>query len=398
MPDDASAVISGNERVVRARLADARFFYEQDRKRTLESRVPELAKVVYHNQLGTQGERSARVRAIAQAIAERLGGAELVQQATQAARLAKADLPTGMVGEFPELQGIMGRYYALNDGLPEAVANAIANHYRPRFSGDALPRGPVGTVVALADKLETLVGLFGVGSLPSGDKDPFALRRHALGVIRILIEKALPLALAADLLVPAASAFEDWLAVQADAGQARQRFGANMQELQDYVADRLSGHLRELGYSAHEVGAVMALQPQRLDHVVQQLDAVRVFAGLPEAPALAAANKRITNRLRNSEVDDRGEPAVDAALLQEAAEQALHAALQTTVPQANRQFDAGDYTASLQTLAALRAPVDAFFDHVMVNADDAALRRNRLALLRQLHQAMNRVADLSQLA
>lgn len=397
-PADASAVVAGNERVVRARLADARFFYEQDRKRPLEARVPELAKVVYHNQLGTQGERSARVRAIAGAIAARLGDAGLVQQAEQAARLAKADLPTGMVGEFPELQGIMGRYYALHDGLMEPVADAIEDHYKPRFSGDTLPRGPVGRVVALADKLETLIGLFGIGSLPTGDKDPFALRRHALGVIRILMEKALPLSLTDDLLIPAAGAFEGWLAAQADAGAAQQRFGEHMKELQGYLADRLAGHLRELGYSAQEVGAVMALQPQRLDHLVQQLDAVRAFAGLPEAPALAAANKRVTNILKKSEADGDGAAAVDAALLQEPAEQALYQALQTTVPQADAQFEAGDYTASLQTLAALRTPVDAFFDGVMVNAEDAALRRNRLALLQQLHQAMNRVADLAQLA
>lgn len=397
-PADASAVVAGNERVVRARLADARFFFDQDRKRTLASRLPDLAQVVYHNQLGTQGERSERVCVIARVLAARLGDADLVQHAEQAARLAKADLPTGMVGEFPELQGIMGRYYALHDGLPAPVADAIADHYQPRFSGDALPRGPVGTVVALADKLETLVGLFGIGSLPTGDKDPFALRRHALGVIRILLEKALPLSLTDDLLIPAASAFEGWLAAQPNAGQAQQRFGAHMQELQGYIADRLSGHLRELGYTTHEVGAVMVRQPQRLDRIVHQLDAVRAFAGLPEAPALAAANKRIANILKKSGGDGEGPSTVDQALLQEPAEQALHAALQDTVPQASRQFDAGDYTASLQTLAALRGPVDAFFDGVMVNAEDAALRHNRLALLQQLHRAMNRVADLSQLA
>ena len=400
-PQDESAIIEGNERVVRARLADARFFYDQDRKQTLQSRVPALTSVVYHNRLGTQGERSERVAAIARALAAALDeDGDLVRQAEQAARLAKADLLTGMVGEFPELQGTMGRYYALHDGLPEPVANAIADHYRPRFSGDALPRGPVGTVVALADKLETLVGLFGIGSLPTGDKDPFALRRHALGVVRILMEKSLPLALTDDLLIAAASAFEDWLAAQPDVTDAAECFAVHMQLLQEFIAERLAGHLRELGYTAREVAAVMALDPQRLDQVVPRLDAVRAFARLPEAPALAAANKRVANMLKKTEPntvpDDAG--VVDPELLQEPAEQALHEALERLGPQAQDQFDEGNYTESLQTLAALRDPVDAFFDHVMVNAKDQDLRRNRHALLQQLHAAMNQVADLAELA
>ena len=380
-PADASAVIGGNERVVRPRLADAKFFFDQDRKKTLASRVAGLDKVVYHNKLGSQGERVARVRAIAQAIGQQLGGAALAAQADQAAQLAKTDLVTDMVGEFPELQGIMGRYYALNDGLAPEVADAIEDHYKPRFAGDELPRSPVGLAVALADKLETLVGMFGIGNLPTGDKDPFALRRHALGVVRMLADKALPLNL--DSLVR-------------DAGLA---FGDKIQDasaaLLDFIYERLAGSLREQGYSAQEVDAVLALRPQQLGEVSRRLAAVRAFAALPEAPALAAANKRIANILKKApEVDAH----VSALLLKEPAEIALHSAMGRVLPEAHKQFEAGDYTASLKTLAALRAPVDAFFDGVMVNAEEMDLRLNRQGLLKSLHVAMNRVADLSKLA
>ena len=380
-PDDASAVIGGNERVVRPRLADAKFFFDQDRKKTLQSRVEGLSRVVYHNKLGTQGDRVERVRAIARSIGQQLGGDILAKQADTAAQLAKTDLLTDMVGEFPELQGIMGGYYARHDGLTEDIAFAIEDHYRPRFAGDELPRNPVGLVVALADKLETLVGMFGIGNLPTGDKDPFALRRHALGVIRMLAERDLPLDLPA-LIRAAVPAFGSLITDPTDA-------------LADFVFDRLAGSLREQGYSAQEVDAVLALRPSRLGDVTRRLQAVRAFAALPEAAALAAANKRIGNILKKS---DGVGTAVDAALLAEPAEQALAAAIGATVPDADGRFEQGDYTASLQTLAALRAPVDAFFDGVMVNADDPALKANRLALLQQLHTAMNRVADLSRLA
>jgi glycyl-tRNA synthetase beta chain len=381
-PDDASAVIAGNERVVRPRLADAKFFFDQDRKKTLASRVPGLAKVVYHGKLGTQGERVDRVRRIAREIGERLGGLNLADQAEEAATLAKADLLTDMVGEFPELQGVMGGYYARHDGLRDAIAQAIEDHYKPRFAGDELPRGEVGIVVALADKMETLAGLFGIGQMPSGDKDPFALRRHALGVIRMLVERGLPLA------VPqiVASAFH---AFPAGHGQAQA-------EVAHFLFDRLVGYLRELGYSAQEVEAVIALRPPRWDDIPKRLAAVRAFAGLPEAAALAAANKRIGNILKKSEAVAQAD--AQAALLVEAAERDLFAAVQAAQPQADALFEAGDYTASLRHLAALKAPVDAFFDHVMVNADDPKLRANRLALLGQLHAAMNRVADLAKLA
>eukprot|EP01030_Chromulinospumella_sphaerica_P000459 gene459-454_t len=383
-PEDTSFVTGGNERVVRPRLADAKFFFDQDRKKTLASRVEGLGKVVYHNKLGTQGERVERVRAIAKAIAQQLGDAALVADADQAALLAKTDLVTDMVGEFPELQGIMGGYYALNDGLGETVANAIEDHYKPRFAGDALPRNTAGVVVALADKLETLVGMFGIGNLPTGDRDPFALRRHALGVIRMLVEKDLPLDLNA-LLAGAVPAFGDKIT---DASA----------QLADFIYDRLAGSLREQGYSAQEVDAVLALRPQRLALVEKQLAAVRAFAALPESPALAAANKRVGNILKKAEVEGPVDAHVNPQLLQEKAEQDLFAALQRFVPEANAQFEAGDYTASLQTLAVLRAPVDAFFDDVMVNAEQLDLRLNRQGLLKTLHEAMNRVADLSRLA
>lgn len=381
-PKDASAVVGGNERVVRPRLADAKFFFDQDRKKTLASRVEQLDKVVYHNKLGTQGERIARVRAIAKSIAQQLGNSELGRLADQAAMLAKTDLVTDMVGEFPELQGIMGRYYAQNDGLDVAVADAIEDHYKPRFAGDELPRGDVGVIVALADKLETLVGMFGIGNLPTGDRDPFALRRHALGVIRMLVEKDLELDLET-LLVSTLPAFGD-------------KIQDATPQLVEFIYDRLANMFREQGYSAQEVEAVLALQPQRLSDVQKRLEAVRAFAALPEAPALAAANKRVGNILKKAESVVQSQ--VNEALLAEQAEKDLYSALQVMAPKAQQQFATGDYTASLQTLAALRAPVDAFFEHVMVNAEDPALRANRLGLLATLHEAMNRVADLARLA
>ncbi len=380
-PADPSAVIGGNERVVRPRLADAKFFYDQDRKKTLASRVEALDRVVYHNKLGSQGARGQKVRMIAAAIAAMLGGKELEAQVTQAASLAKTDLLTDMVGEFPELQGVMGRYYALNDGLPGEVADAIEDHYKPRFAGDELPRNEVGLCVALADKLETLVGLFGIGQIPTGDKDPFALRRHALGVIRILMERNLPLHLDTLLVVAAGvRGFPEEVATQVGA----------------FMFERLSGLLREQGYTAQEVDAVVSQRPQRLGDIPQRLAAVRAFAALPEAPALAAANKRVGNILKK--VEGVVEPVSNPYLLQEAAEIALNAALAEVEPVADAAFDAGDYAASLQALAALKGPVDDFFDGVMVNVEDANLRNNRLGLLARLHRAMNRVADLSRLA
>ncbi len=377
-PADPSAVIGGNERVVRPRLADAKFFFDQDRRKSLMDRIPGLAKVVYHNKLGTQGERVERVAALARAIGHKLGGEALANQADRAAVLSKADLLTDMVGEFPELQGIMGRYYALHDGEPVEIADAIEDHYRPRFAGDELPRGTAGLCVALADKLQTLADMFGIGQLPTGDKDPFALRRHALGVIRMLIERDLPLDLA-------------WLF-----GAAKLVDGRVIGQLADFVYERLAGGLREQGYSAHEVDAVLGLAPQRLGDIPKRLAAVRTFAALPEAASLAAANKRVGNILKK--VSGGVTAKVDPARLKEPAEVALNAALAKVGPKAAAAFEQGDYTASLQSLAALKDPVDDFFDHVMVNVEDEALRTNRLGLLAILHAAMNRVADLSRLS
>jgi glycyl-tRNA synthetase beta chain len=403
-PADASAVILGNERVVRPRLADARFFFDQDRKRSLESRLPGLDKVVYHNLLGSQGERVARVRTIAGAIAQAAfpippdGQVSLTADlADRAARLAKADLLTDMVGEFPELQGVMGGYYARHDGEAVAVAEAIEDHYKPRFAGDSLPRNEVGVAVALADKLETLVGLFGAGQVPTGDKDPFALRRHALGVIRMLTERANGLAL--DAAIDLALTMPDWPTGWAAAPAATDSAGTVRlrQQLLAFFADRLTVTLRDQGYSAAEVDAVVSGdQFHSLALVPQRLAAVRAFAALPEAASLAAANKRVANILKKAEA--AAPRTLIAELLVEPAERQLNVALTEVSSRADRLFDDGDYTASLRELASLKAPVDAFFDQVMVNADDPALRANRLALLASLSRAMNRVADLSRLA
>lgn len=384
-PADPSRVIEGNERVVRPRLADAKFFFDQDRKKTLASRVEGLAKVVYHGKLGTQGERVERVRAIARAIGERLGGAALAAEADTAARLAKADLLTDMVGEFPELQGIMGGYYARADGLGETVADAIEDHYKPRFAGDQLPRNDVGIAVALADKLETLVGLFGIGQLPTGDKDPFALRRHALGVVRMLVERQL--ALDIDALID--TAVKTFGPLVADPART-------VGLVVDFMFDRLAVSLRDQGYAAQEIDAVLSRRSSRVHEVPRALAAVRAFAALPEAASLAAANKRVGNILNKSDAPPAA--AADPARFVEPQERALFDALQAASVPSAAAFERGDYAASLQALAVLKAPVDAFFDGVMVNADDPALKANRLALLASLHTAMNRVADLSKLA
>jgi len=381
---DPSAIIGGNERVVRPRLSDAKFFFEQDKKKSLESRLPLLANVVYHNKLGTQAERTQRVTRLAGAIARRLGYDVLL--AERGAQLAKADLLTDMVGEFPELQGIMGTYYARNDGEHEDVALAASEHYQPRFSGDALPTTNTGLTVALADKLETLVGIWSIGLQPTGEKDPFALRRHALGVMRMLVEKRLPLALS-DLLKDAAGVF-DYMST----------FKDPTLDVTVFMLDRLRGLLRDRGFAPNEVEAVLAQNPDRVDDVVQRLEAVQAFAALPESASLAAANKRISNILKKNEEALAQAGSVDPALLQDAAEKALYASVQRVQPDVDAAFERGDFTGTLKTLAQLRDDVDAFFNDVMVMADDVALRNNRLALLSILHRMMNRVADISKLA
>ncbi|NNM65574.1 MAG: glycine--tRNA ligase subunit beta [Burkholderiales bacterium] len=404
-PADAGAVTSGNERVVRPRLADAQFFFNQDRKRTLASRVPGLDKVVYHARLGSQGERMRRVQALARAIAAQMPPTYPVDLAERAALLAKTDLLTDMVGEFPELQGIMGRYYAAHDAEDPLVAEAIEDHYKPRFSGDELPRSDVGFALALADKTETLVGLFGIGERPTGDKDPFALRRHALGIIRMLMERGHGIEVSR--FIDAAVPVFGQVAGFADPGA----------DVQSFIFDRLANMLREprdaikefvfsdsrrnlpavTGWGAQEIDAVLALRPDILATVPQRLQAVREFMTLPEAPALTAANKRVVNILKKSEQPaDRA--ALRGELLHEPAEIALAEALQTVSGKAQTESAHGNYTQSLKCLAALKAPVDAFFDNVMVNADDPVLRANRLALLARLQAAMNQVADLSRLA
>jgi glycyl-tRNA synthetase beta chain len=384
-PADPFKVVDGNERVVRPRLADAKFFFDQDRKKTLASRLGGLEKVVYHNKLGSQAERSKRVSNLAKAIAAKIGDANLAAKAEQAAQLSKADLLTDMVGEFPELQGIMGRYYAQHEKLNNDIAFAIEDHYKPRFAGDDLPRNTVGIAVALADKLETLVGLFSIGEKPTGDKDPFALRRQALGILRMLMEGKLAIS-CSELIETALAQFN------VDSANKAEHINA----ITEFCFDRLSVNLREQGASAQEVEAVLALNPSLLSEVPQRLEAVRAFSSLDEAPALAAANKRVGNILKKIEGDV--EAKINDTLLQEPAEKELAAALAKIKPEADALFEKGDYTNSLKALAALKAPVDNFFDHVMVNAEDPALKANRQGLLAKLHQAMNRVADLSKLA
>ena len=379
--DGGDAISAGNARVVRARLADAKFFYDQDKLQTLESRIPLLKNVVYHNKLGTQAERVERVKAIAAKVADLIGANR--DQAVRAAQLAKVDLLTLMVGEFPELQGIMGEYYALHDGEDEEVALAIREHYQPRFAGDVLPSTPVSLAVALADKLETLSGLFGIGQMPTGDKDPFALRRHALGVLRMLIEKNLNVAIT-DLV---------------NIGYEAMKEVANVRDARDellaFFEDRLRVMFKDKGYSAQEVDAVLATHPTMVLDVPARLQAVRAFAQLPEAEALAAANKRIGNILKKTvpETD-----VVDAALFDSEAEKALYEALCDAEPKAKAHYEAGRYTELLKGLAPMKAPVDRFFEDVMVNVEDARVRANRLALLWRLHRTMNMVAELSRLA
>ncbi|MBA2658993.1 MAG: glycine--tRNA ligase subunit beta [Nitrosospira sp.] len=384
-PADANQVVAGNERVLRSRLADAKFFFDQDRKKSLYSRVAGLDKVVYHNKLGTQAERVERIWAIAQQIGLRLGGNELAAQAGEAAMLSKADLLTNMVVEFPELQGIMGRYYAKHDGLSDDIAFAIEDHYKPRFAGDKLPGNLVGICVALADKLEILVGMFGIGQTPTGDKDPFALRRHGLGVTRMLIEKELEISL------------QEIIGISSEAFNNKINFGAaESYQLLNFIYERMSSQLREQGYSAQQIEAVLAKRPQFLNEIPPRLAAVRTFSALPEAESLAAANKRVSNILKKVECEV--DAVVNTELLQEPAEQALHAALNLVTQKADTAFRLGEFSLALQELAALKIPVDTFFDNVMVNTEDIALRANRLALLAQLQQEMNRVADISKLA
>ncbi|MCL4687168.1 MAG: glycine--tRNA ligase subunit beta [Burkholderiales bacterium] len=377
-PADPSRIVQGNERVVRPRLADARFFFETDRRTKLADRVPQLASIVYHGKLGSQLERVERLRKLATRIQMNLPrGAVGMPYADRAALLAKADLVTLMVGEFPELQGIMGKYYAAADDEEPSVVRAIEQHYWPRFAGDQLPDGDVSIAVALADRLDAMAGLFSIGQVPTGDKDPFGLRRAALGVIRILAERRLELD------------FHDLVRLATEPFH-----GKAATEIEDFVYDRLRGYLREMGFTAHQVEAVVSQRPARLDQVRGRLDAVAAFAKLPEAEALAAANKRVKNILDKSGRSD----AVDYALLTQVEEQRLSATITATAQLVEPRVANAEFEPALVALAGVRTDVDAFFDKVLVNAEDLAVRANRLALLTQLERLLNRVADISRLA
>ena len=375
---DPSHIIHGNERVLRARLSDAEFFYKQDQKATLESRLPKLEHVVYHNKIGSQAQRIDRLQTIAAHIAEQLGADRAT--AERAARLAKADLVTEMVGEFPELQGTMGKYYALLDGEQPEIAAAIEQHYQPRFAGDKLPESPIATAVALADKLETLVGIWGIGLIPTGDKDPYALRRAALGVLRMLMNSPLSIQ---DLLHTVAAQFPQGLLAE-----------NTVAEVADFMQARLAVLLQN-DYAHDTVAAVLAQRPDRLDDLADKLQAVESFKKLPEAAALAAANKRVQNLLKKADAELG---AVQENLLQEDAERALFAATQALRPTVQAALAQHDFQAALTALAAVKPQVDAFFDNVMVMADDAAVKQNRLNLLNELSQLMNAVADISLLS
>jgi glycyl-tRNA synthetase beta chain len=380
-------IIGGNQRVVRSRLSDARFFFNQDKKQKLESRVSKLANVVYHNKLGSQLQRVERIVTLSGTIARLLNadkaGTEL------AARLCKADLLTDMVGEFPELQGIMGRYYALHDGEKAEVADAIEGHYHPRFAGDSLPQGPLACAVALADKLETLVGIYGIGQVPTGDKDPFGLRRHALGVLRILIETPLELPLPALLRI------------------AAENFPAGMlsptvaKELEIFMMDRLRGYLRERGYEATHIEAVIPAVGGKLYQVIKRLDGVRSFAALDASKDLAAANKRVQNIMRKNLEElgaDSAKDKVNPLLLVEKPEVDLYQAIQDIIPYSVHYMERSEYAHNLKSLVALKPFIDDFFNNVMVMAEDKAVRKNRAALLNELGRLMNQVADISRLA
>jgi len=382
------AIISGNERVVRPRLSDARFFFTQDQKRPLASRVADLGKVVYHNQLGNQLDRTKRVQGVATGIAKHLGADEKL--AHRAAEIAKTDLLTDMVGEFPELQGIMGNYYAKHDGEHAEVAAACSEHYMPRFAGDTLPLSQTGTILAIADKLETLVGIWGVGLAPTGDKDPYALRRHALGICRLLLEKNLSLSLP-ELIELARAQFP----------QKEVQEKAQVADIYAFIIDRLRAYLRDQSvagtpFTSAEIDAVLSQSPAQINDLITRLSALREFNALPQASQLAAANKRISNILKKTTTAIPA--ACSSKLLQIPAESALYQALEAATPALDAAYEKRQFVELLKALVALSEPIDQFFADVMVMDPNPELRDNRLALLQQLHQKMNLVADLGKLA
>ncbi len=378
------AIVSGNERVVRPRLEDARFFFNQDRKVRLDTRVPQLANVVYHNKLGSQLDRMERIKLLTGEIARALGADSML--AERAAELSKADLLTGMVGEFPELQGTMGRYYALHDGEKKEVALAIAQHYKPRFSGDAVPEDKVACAVALADKLDTVVAMLGIGERPTGDKDPFALRRQGLGIVRILIETPNSL----DLFVLVEEACRKFPKGRLQA--------STVPEVRQFIVDRMKNLLREGGEETSLIEAVVGQTGGRIYQLPKRLDATKKFMLLPEAKDLAVANKRVLNIIRKNEEIGYKFSVPDKTLMSEQAEIALSNAVEHLSPIAQKHFDAGEYEINLRLLAKIKPDVDRFFDKVMVMVDDPKIRNNRAALLQQLGILMNQVADISKLA
>ncbi len=381
---DPQRIREGNERVIRPRLSDAQFFWRQDTQRSLHERREALKTIIFQRDLGSLHDKSLRTAAIARGIAAELGIDP--QPVERAALLCKCDLATEMVGEFPELQGIMGRYYALHDGEPAEVAQAIEEHYRPRQAGDDTAASPAGQILAIADKLDTLAGIFAVGLIPKGDRDPYALRRAALGALRTYIERQLPGDLMAHLRLACAQ-LEGVVEIPAELAD----------RLYDFMMERLRAYYLEQGVLPDTFEAVLARRPTRPYDFHRRLEAVSAFRELPQAEALAAANKRIANILRQAE--ERGERPgeVDPSALMEPEERSLHQALTGLEAEVQTQAEAGDYSAALTRLAALREPVDRFFDAVMVMSDDPRLRTNRLALLQRLRRLFLAVADVSRL-
>ena len=378
-PKNSDLITQGNQKVIRPRLSDAEFFYAQDKKKPLKDYLSQLAHIVYHNKLGSQSERSERVKTIASLIVKNLNQSKLLDAVMLASDLSKADLSTNMVGEFPELQGIMGRYYALNEKISDEVAFAIEDHYRPRFSGDTLPRSTVGDIVAIADKIETLIGLFSIGEKPTGDKDPFALRRQVIGIIRILTEKNIDLNLNI---------------VISESIQATQL--AESKDLDSFIYDRLSNFFKDQGYAALDIEAVLTIESGFINEIPKRLNAIKAFLLLPESEDLASANKRVGNILKKADI--KSTLKVSQSLLKDEAEINLYNILDLVDAESRKEYLAKNYSGSLKLLCKLKNPIDQFFKDVMVNVEDESLKMNRLALLEKLYSAMNLVADLSKLS
>jgi len=378
-PKNSDLITQGNEKVIRPRLSDAEFFYSQDKKKPLKEYLSQLAHIVYHNKLGSQAERSERVKTIASLIVKNLNQTKLLDAVILTCDLSKADLSSNMVGEFPELQGIMGRYYALNEKISDEIAFAIEDHYKPRFSGDTLPRSTVGDIVAIADKIETLIGLFSIGEKPTGDKDPFALRRQVIGIIRILTEKNIDLNLNT---------------VISESIQATKL--AESKDLNSFIYDRLSNFFKDQGYAALDIEAVLAIESGLINEIPKRLNAIKEFLLLPESEDLASANKRVGNILKKADV--KSSLKVNQSLLKDEAEINLYNTLDFVDAESRKEYMGKNYSGSLKLLCKLKNPIDQFFKDVMVNDEDESLKMNRLALLEKLYSAMNLVADLSKLS